>query len=113
MSRARTGPERRASRRFDLHQMALIRIKDNQGIHEISGITQNASKGGALVLADSEIAKGSRVELHLTLQRNASPIFRLYCRGDVVRVERQNVSGKIPIAIACIEKFDFMHLNVG
>ncbi len=109
MSSAATGLERRASRRFDLHQSAVIRIKQNEGLREIGGVSQNTSKGGALVLADSEIPKGTRVELHLTLQENTLPVFRLHCPGEVVRVGTQTVHGKIPIAIACTQTFNFMH----
>ena len=108
--------ERRRNRRFNVHQrspLAVLKVEGNNGIHEVRGIGVNASKGGALVFGDSEIAAGTRVELLITLEIGGFPLVHLRCAGKVVRVEPRTAAGKFPIAIRCIHHFRFSALNLG
>jgi hypothetical protein len=108
--------ERRRNRRFNVHQqspLAVLKVDGNDGIHEVRGIAVNASKGGALVFGDSEIAAGTRVELLMTLNIGGFPLVHLRCAGKVVRAESRTEAGKFPIAIRCIRRFRIGALNVG
>ena len=108
--------ERRRNRRFNVHQrspLAVIKVEGATGIHEVRAIGVNASKGGALVFGDSEIAAGTRVELLMTLDIGGFPLVHLRCAGEVVRVESRTAAGKFPIAIRCIRRFRVGALNLG
>ena len=90
--------ERRRSRRFPLQQPVIVESTGG-GLHEVSGMTENACLQGVFLLADVPLAEGSQVRVKLLLQKRDFQSMPLHGSGRVVRVETKK-SGKFGIAIA-------------
>jgi len=92
--------ERRSSRRFPLSHSASIRLLEGPpGV--ISGTTENVSKDGVLVRAESPLPVGAYAELILTLGSRAERSVRLSGICKVIRVE-PNFKGKaFAVALSC------------
>ena len=92
--------ERRRSRRFPLRNAASIRLLDGpSGV--ISGTTENVSKDGVLVRADSAVPVGSYAELVLTLGSRAERSVRLSGVCKVIRVEPNFKGDAFAVALSC------------
>lgn len=100
-------PERRKSRRFPLRQPASVRSLDG---HEetLSGITQNVSKDGVLLLAEKMLPVGMRGELVLVLESRLERSIRLSGTGEVRRVDEISPQGKYAIAFSCDQAFSLV-----
>ncbi len=100
-------PERRKSRRFPLRQPASVRPLEGEG-ETLSGITQNVSKDGVLLLAEKMLPVGMRGELVLVLESRLERSIRLSGTGEVRRVDEISPEGKYAIAFSCDQAFSLV-----
>lgn|SRR5512146_326567 len=100
-------PERRRSRRFALRQPAYVHPLQEQQ-EAFSGITENVSKDGVLMLAEKLLPVGMRSELVLVLESRLERSIRLSGMGEVVRADEADVQGKYAIAFRCDQAFSLM-----
>lgn len=102
-------PERRKSRRFPLKQPAFVRpLEGDTSFESISGTTQNVSKDGVLMLADTPLPVGARTELVLVLESRLERSIRLSGICHVLRVEEATSGGKYAMAFSCEHAFSMM-----
>ena len=99
--------ERRKSRRFPLRQPAYVHPLEEQQ-ESFSGITENVSKDGVLMLAEKLLPVGMRSELVLVLESRLERSIRLSGMGEVVRADEADVQGKYAIAFRCDQAFSLM-----
>jgi hypothetical protein len=97
--------ERRKSRRFPLKQPAYVRPLEQS--EAFSGVTQNVSKNGVLLLAEKMLPVGLRTELVLVLESRLERSIRLSGTCDVRRVE-ELPEGKYALAFSCDQAFTLM-----
>lgn len=100
-------PERRKSRRFPLKQPAYVRPLQGEN-EKLSGVTQNVSKDGVLMLAEKMLPVGLRGELVLVLESRLERSIRLSGIGEVARVDELGPEGKYAIAFRCDQAFSLM-----
>ncbi len=100
-------PERRKSRRFPLRQPVSVRPLEGQE-EILSGVTQNVSKDGVLLLAEKMLPVGMRGELVLVLESRLERSIRLSGTGEVRRVEELAPQGKYAIAFSCDQAFSLV-----
>ena len=100
-------PERRKSRRFPLKQTAYFRLLDGPS-PPVSGMTQNVSKEGVLLVADSAPSVGAEAELVLVLESRLERSIRLSGTCTVLRVQETVPAGKFEIAFSCEHAFSMM-----
>ncbi len=100
-------PERRKSRRFPLKQPAYVRPLQGEN-EKLSGVTQNVSKDGVLMLAEKMLPVGLRGELVLVLESRLERSIRLSGIGEVARVDELVPEGKYAIAFRCDQAFSLM-----
>jgi len=100
-------PERRRSRRFPLKQLAYMRPLEGEQ-ETLSGVTQNVSKDGVLLLAEKCLPLGLRTELVLVLESRLERSIRLNGTCEVRRVEQTAPEGKYAIAFSCDQPFALM-----
>jgi hypothetical protein len=100
-------PERRKSRRFPLKQPAYVHPLEG-GDENVSGITQNVSKDGVLLLAEKMLPVGLRGELVLVLESRLERSIRLSGIGEVARVDELVPEGKYAIAFRCDQAFSLL-----
>ena len=98
--------ERRRSERFPIHQHLSINL--GNGGHEVAAFSENISSEGAFVYCERFIAAHTQVSLSVALptERTQSESVRVWCGGQVVRVEPQLKEGKFGIAL------EFLSLHV-
>ena len=101
-------PERRKSRRFPLRQPVSVRPLEGQDDESLSGVTQNVSKDGVLLLAEKMLPVGMRGELVLVLESRLERSIRLSGTGEVRRVDEISPQGKYAIAFSCDQAFSLM-----
>jgi hypothetical protein len=99
-------PERRRSRRFPLKQPAYVRPL--QSAETFSGVTQNVSKDGVLLLAEKMLPVGLRTELVLVLESRLERSIRLSGTCEVRRVDEAVPGSKYAIAFSCDQAFALM-----
>ena len=73
-----------------------------------SGITENVSKDGVLMLAEKLLPVGMRSELVLVLESRLERSIRLSGIGEVVRADEAAPQGKYAIAFRCDQAFSLM-----
>jgi c-di-GMP-binding flagellar brake protein YcgR len=100
-------PERRKSRRFPLKQPAYVRPLEGEG-QSFSGVTQDVSKDGVLLLAEKVLPVGMRTELVLVLESRLERSIRLSGTCEVVRVDDSAPQGRYAIAFSCDQPFSLM-----
>lgn len=100
-------PERRRSRRFPLRQPAYVRPLQQEQEY-FSGVTENVSKDGVLMLAEKLLPVGMRSELVLVLESRLERSIRLSGVGEVVRADEAAPQGKYAIAFRCDQAFSLM-----
>ena len=100
-------PERRKSRRFPLKQPAHVRPLQGED-ENVSGVTQNVSKDGVLLVAEKMLPVGLRGELVLVLESRLERSIRLSGIGEVARVDELSPQGKYAIAFRCDQAFSLM-----
>jgi hypothetical protein len=83
-------------------------INLGNGGQEVAAFSENISSGGAFVYCERFIAAHSQVSLIVTLptEMTHSENVRVWCGGQVVRVEPQLKEGKFGIAL------EFLNLHV-
>jgi hypothetical protein len=99
--------ERRKSRRFPLKQPVYVRPLEG-GEDVFSGVTQNVSKDGVLLLAEKMLPLGLRTELVLVLESRLERSIRLSGTCEVRRVDEAASEGKYAIAFSCDQPFALM-----
>jgi c-di-GMP-binding flagellar brake protein YcgR len=97
-------PERRKSRRFPLKQTAYVRPLEAEG-EVFSGVTQDVSKDGLLLLAEKCLPVGMRTELVVVLESRLERSIRLSGKCEVVRVDESPPEGRYAIAFRCDQPF--------
>ena len=90
--------ERRGNPRITVQQQVSISL-GNGG--DITGITENISRGGAFLYCDRFIVMGTKLRLLLVLpeEMNDSGSVQASCLSKVVRLENQLKEGKFGIAL--------------
>lgn len=99
--------ERRRSRRFPLKQAAFVRPLDGEG-ETLSGVTQDVSKDGVLLLAEKLLPVGMRSEVVVVLESRLERSIRLSGNCEVVRVDESPPQGRYAIAFRCDHPFALM-----
>ena|SRR5438093_5737298 len=99
--------ERRKSRRFPLKQAAYLRVVDGPS-PPVSAMTQNVSKNGVMLIADSAVPVGAQTELILVLESRLERSIRLSGACKVVRVQETNPPGRFEISFNCDHAFSMM-----
>jgi c-di-GMP-binding flagellar brake protein YcgR len=90
--------ERRGNPRIAVQQQVSISL-GNGG--DITGITENISRGGAFLYCDRFILLGTKLRLLLVLpeEMNDSGSVQASCLSKIVRLENQLKEGKFGIAL--------------
>jgi hypothetical protein len=90
--------ERRGNPRIAVQQQVSISL-GNGG--DITGITENISRGGAFLYCDRFILLGTKLRLLLVLpeEMNESGSVQASCLSKIVRLENQLKEGKFGIAL--------------
>jgi hypothetical protein len=92
-------PDRRRAQRIALQQFVSVVIGDDG--HEVPAITENLSSAGVLLYADQLIREGSEIGLILVVPpvETEAEGKRMWCFGEVLRVEKELKEGKFGMAI--------------
>jgi PilZ domain len=79
--------DRRSHLRFDLRAPVAYTWKDEEGIHQDSGITRDVSQSGLFIIARSAPPMGASIRFEVSfLYRDQSQI-KMRARGRILRVE--------------------------
>jgi len=99
---AKTYPQERKYRRFDLRYPIHVKVQSGTVASELEAITTNVSLGGLLLQTASLIPPHSRVSFVLTLKggRIVHPV-EVVGEGEVVRVQPSGLGGGFAIAVEC------------
>ena len=93
--------ERRKHSRLPLSFGVIVRIRERTGWRELNGFSENLGSRGILFATDGQIKSGSKVEIGLTLAHHPAGKLSLFCRGEVMRVEKRVDGHKLAVAVRC------------
>ena len=85
-------PERRKAQQFSIRVPVTVKYT-RDGHYEFTGVSRDLSASGMFLQTDSNIEKGTQVEVILTLPSKTSEQVTIQVRGTVVRVEKSSQPG--------------------
>ena len=99
---AKTYPQERRFRRFNLHYPVHVKFQPGNVTSELDAVSRNVSLGGVLLETTSPIPLHSPVSFVLTLRggRIVHPV-ELVGEGAVVRVEARGAGAGFAVAVEC------------
>lgn len=94
-----SNPDRRRAQRIAVQQLVSVVLGD--GGYEVPFVIENFSPDGALLYADQFIQEGTQIGLIVALPPTETEAEgkRVWCFGEVVRVEKELKEGKFGVAV--------------
>jgi PilZ domain len=98
----RSHPQERRYRRFSLRYPVDVKVGLGNSVSEFRAISNNISRGGVLLEADSAIPQHCDVSFIMTVQGNSIiGTTQIVGEGEVVRVEPNRSGAGFAIAVKC------------